>query len=102
MFSYNLESLAVRKGQKSLLTPESAEWLDSWGVQPRVLGRKIDDLFSLYSDVIWGIKNCQELVEIGKAYMDLAREVDKAVQYSGDLQSTKERITIIPCRGLTL
>jgi hypothetical protein len=55
-----------------------------------------------YSDVIWGIKNCQELVEIGKAYMDLAREVDKAVQYSGDLQSTKERITIIPCRGLTL
>jgi len=89
---YNLESLAVRKGQKSLLTPESAEWLDSWGVQPRVLGRKIDDLFSLYDDVIWGIKNCQELVEIGKAYMDLAREVDKAVQYSGDLQSTKERI----------
>ncbi|KAF1993596.1 hypothetical protein P154DRAFT_582647 [Amniculicola lignicola CBS 123094] len=68
---YGVEALSVRRGQKGVLTPASAKWIDEWGVKPRMLGRKIDELFSLYDDVIWGMKNCEELVEIESAYMDL-------------------------------
>ncbi|KAB5569961.1 hypothetical protein GE09DRAFT_1270680 [Coniochaeta sp. 2T2.1] len=51
-------------------------WLQSWNIKPSDYATNSSGIYGAYDSTNWLLKNCGELVEIGKAYLKLVDRVE--------------------------